>query len=391
MIMRSEEMSEQQRAPAFLGARTIKTGIAVVLALFLSQYVPYSLPLLAAVAAVLCMQPSITAGVQKGFIRIKGTILGGLLGLALLYIFGSNLLLIGAAVIVVICICKQLRWEEGISLASISIIAVMVRVSVEAFPYAAGRVISTIIGIIVATLINIVVAPPRHQITFREGIRQITTSFPHIYEKAIEAYACNRLDLAEQVLKELGKAQTGVESLRRELSHLKIGTQTPLGTLLEGIELDEYLLFDRGVHFLADIIAKMEDIVDVIQRRYERKLELEYQGKLWGSHSLTPEFSDLLAVLRDLVIMLGELHQNVFHLVVEHDLDVMPRIQQKVEKICGLKELVRERLKYWQVEHIEDLDTFSLMSAHRVIFDLEEITIALTDLAKAVVKANSQL
>lgn len=374
-----------------MGARTIKTGIAVVLSLFLSQYVPYSLPLLSAVAAVICMQPSITAGVQKGLIRIKGTILGGLLGLALLYIFGSNLLLIGAAVIVVIYICQRLRWEEGISLASISIIAVMVRVSVEAFPYAAGRAISTIIGILVATLINIVVAPPRHQITFREKMRQLTTSFPHIYEKAIEAYACNRLDLAGQVLKELGEARTGVESLRRELSHLKIGTQTPLGTLLEGIELDEYLLFDRGVHFLADVIDKIEDLVDVIQRRCERKLEFEKQGKLYGSNFSTPEFSDLLAVLRDLGVMLGELHRNVFHLVGEHDLDVMPGIHQKVEKICELKELARERLKYWQVEHIEDLDTFFLMSAYRVIFDLEEITIALTDLAKAAVKANSQL
>jgi len=203
-------MSEQQRqrTPIFLGARTIKTGIAVVLALFLSQYVPYSLPLLSAVAAVLCMQPSITAGVQKGLIRIKGTILGGLLGLALLYIFGSNLLLIGTAVIVVIYICRQLRWEEGISLASISIIAVMVRVPVEAFPYAAGRIISTIIGILVAILTNIVVAPPRHQITFREEMRQLTTGFQHIYQKAIEAYACNRLDLAEQVLKELGEARS---------------------------------------------------------------------------------------------------------------------------------------------------------------------------------------
>jgi len=31
------------------------------------------------------------------------------------------------------------------------------------------------------------------------------------------------------------------------------------------------------------------------------------------------------------------------------------------------------------------------MSAYRVIFDLEEIAIALADLAKAAVKANSQL
>jgi len=376
---------EKRKTNIFLGARAIKTGIAVTLSLFLSQYVPYSLPLLAGVAAIICIQPSITVGIQKGLIRIKATILGGLFGLMFHYIFGNNLFAIGAGVSVTLWICHHLKWEEGLSLASLIVMAVMMRISGEALPYAAGRVISTLIGIIIATLTNIVIVPPRHRITFREEMHSLTESFPNLYLKTVEAYTQNRPDLAKEVGAELKDIQTGITSLRQKLKHLQVGIQTPLGNLLEGIELEEYLLFDRGVHSLVDIVAKLEDLVIVTQRCYERSRELKKQEIISDSYYLSKEFTDLRSVLKDLAQTLGHLHVCIFNAIGEQRGVLITQICQYTDNVNKLKELSRQCLKYWGIEYIEKMDIYYFMSTYRIIFDLEEIATALTDLAQAIV------
>lgn len=121
-------MSVERRAPFLFGARTIKTGIAVTISLFFSQYVPYSLSLLAGVAAVICMQPNITTGIQKGFVRIKVLFLRGLTCLLLYYLFGNNLFVIGVSVIIILWICRHLKLEEGIPLTPLTLIEVMLQV-----------------------------------------------------------------------------------------------------------------------------------------------------------------------------------------------------------------------------------------------------------------------
>ncbi|HHX74876.1 MAG TPA: hypothetical protein GX699_08235, partial [Firmicutes bacterium] len=88
-------MKTLKRISFFPGARTLKTGVAVTLSVFLAKYIPYSLPILAGTAAVICIQPSITVGLQKGFDRAKTTIVAGFFGLGLYLLFGSNLLVLG--------------------------------------------------------------------------------------------------------------------------------------------------------------------------------------------------------------------------------------------------------------------------------------------------------
>ena len=68
-------MSEGTGGTALIGLRTLKTGIATALAMFLSELVPHSEPVLAGLAAIICLQPSISAGLQKGLTRIQACLL----------------------------------------------------------------------------------------------------------------------------------------------------------------------------------------------------------------------------------------------------------------------------------------------------------------------------
>jgi hypothetical protein len=384
----------KRKTNIFLGARTIKTGIAVTLSLFLSNYIPYSMPLLAGAAAIICMQPSITVGIQKGLIRIKATILGGLFGLLLHYIFGNNIFAIGAGVSIVIWICHCLKWEEGIALASLIAMAVMLRVSAEILPYTTGRVISTLIGIVVATLTNTVIAPPRYRNIFLDEMNLLTERFAGLYLKIIEAYIDNSLGLTQQVDKEINDIKKGITVLRQKLDHLLVGTKTPLGTFLEGSESKECLLFERAVHCLVNIIAKIEDLVIVTKSCYERsQQQKEKYINDSSSDSCHPlkEFTDLKEVLQDLAQKLGPLHTSVFNVIGEQEMVIKPRTYHFTNNIDKLKELLGQCLKYWRTEHIEQRDIYFLMATHRIILDLEEVITALTELAQATGRINIEL
>lgn len=388
-------MLSKRKTNIFLGARTIKTGIAVTLSLFLSNYIPYSMPLLAGAAAIICMQPSITVGIQKGLIRIKATILGGLFGLLLHYIFGNNIFAIGAGVSIVIWICHCLKWEEGIALASLIAMAVMLRVSAEILPYTTGRVISTLIGIVVATLTNTVIAPPRYRNIFLDEMNLLTERFAGLYLKIIEAYIDNSLDLTQQVDREIDDIKKGITVLRQKLDHLLVGTKTPLGTFLEGSESKECLLFERAVHCLVNIIAKIEDLVIVTKSCYERsQQQKEKYINDSSSDSCHPlkEFADLKEVLQDLAQKLGPLHTSIFNVIGEQEMVIKkPRTYHFTNNIDKLKELLGQCLKYWRTEHVKQKDIYFLMATHRIILDLEEIINALTELAQATGRINIEL
>lgn len=379
-------MTEGRGGTVLFGLRTLKTGIATALAVFLSGLVPHSLPMLAGVAAIICLQPSITAGVQKGLTRIQATILGGLLGLVFHYLFGHHVLILGIAVIIAIRICNWLSWEEGISLAAFTVIVIMSQAPGEALPYTLGRVTSTLIGIVVATAINILVAPPRHLPTFRQELKVLTASFPDLYRQAVEAYAANDPELSQRILQELEAAEAEVDILQQELKYLQ-GAQMGFGVFLERIAFQDYILFDRCVHFLRDVMEKIKDLAEITQKRYHRKQELLRQGRSQDSDYLSPEFRELLDSLRELAVMLGELHHCVFRLVGEGELGLMPHIRHRAGEFARFQDRVRQSLKNWEVESIHKLDIFLLMSAHRIIFDLEEIGEDLTGLAKAAVAA----
>ncbi len=378
-------MKEGGRGIVLFGLRTLKTGIATALAVFLSELAPHLDPMLAGLAAIICLQPSITASVQKGLTRMEATIVGGLLGLVFHYLFGYHFLLLGIAVIVAIRICIWLHLEEELSLAAFTVIVIMSQTPGEVLPHTVGRVVSTLIGIAVATAVNILVAPPRHLPAFRRELKALTASFPELYREAVEAYAANDPALSQRVLQELEGAEAEVDTLQQELKYLQ-GAQIGWGLFLEKVEFEDYLLFERCVHFLRDVMEKIRDLAEETQKRCQRQGELSREGRE-DTDLPSPQYQELLASLRELALLLGELHQCVFRLVGEGELELMPHIRHQARALEEFRERVHQSLKNWEVESIHKLDVFLLMSAHRIIFDLEEIGDDLTGLAKAAVAA----
>ncbi len=366
-----------------VGLRTLKTGLAVALATWVVHYVPYSLPLLAGVAAVICMQPTIAGGVAKGVTRTQATILGGALGLALYFVSGSNVLAMGLGVVFIIMVCNRLGWEDGIALASLSLIAVMLQPAGAAVPYALGRVTSTVAGIAAATGVNAVVAPPRHRPVLQGELRRLLGLFPPLYTRAVDAYAANDMKEVEGVEEELRTIREEMQVLETEVEYLQVCVETPYGSWLEGIALSEYLLARQGVSVLREILDKVEDITRVARARQRRRQELMSRGGgAVEEIAYTPEFLHLIQALEQMARELGEMHREVFRwLGGGGGQELVREIGKRGRQLRRHQEEVRERLKSWEAEYIDRMDFQFLMSANRIVFDLEEIAGALEGLA----------
>ncbi|WJH37177.1 aromatic acid exporter family protein [Paenibacillus sp. CC-CFT747] len=154
------------------GARVLKTGIAVTLALYISDLLAFKPPVIAAVAAIFAMQPSIYRSWRYFLEQLQTNTLGAALAMGAGTIFSNKPIAVGLVCILVIMICLKMGMEETVGLTLVTVIAVM-----EAsgqWEFALNRFLLSLIGIASACLINIVFFPPRPKEQF---IVQIHTVF----------------------------------------------------------------------------------------------------------------------------------------------------------------------------------------------------------------------
>ena len=157
-----------------VGLRTIKTALAVMvcMAIFLPFHLfgaqitePWSLfgPLNACVAAIICMQSSIEDSWQQGFIRLRGTAVGGVVGLGVisLYILLPDplvlILLLGAAMVAIIWFCNLIKKPRACGIGCIVCCIVVLTQAgsgMERYLSALARMVETAVGILVSIGIN---------------------------------------------------------------------------------------------------------------------------------------------------------------------------------------------------------------------------------------------
>lgn len=147
-----------------IGARTVKTGLAIILAL----YIPYILGIeeamsLSAIAAITSLKPSVRSSFDSYFQRLMGNAIGGILAIFMSYFFGQTFIIIGIAAIALIAILHQLKLDGAISQASITLVVIMLATTDTIVISALTRVLGTFIGVTVSFLVNQFVSPPQYE------------------------------------------------------------------------------------------------------------------------------------------------------------------------------------------------------------------------------------
>lgn len=156
-----------------LGARVLKTGVAIVFALFLAELVNAPSPLFAGIAAVFAIQPSIYRSYLTIIEQIQGNLIGATIAIIFGIVFGHHIVSVGIAAIIVLGLMMKLKLEKSISLALVTVIVILGVPGDEFIKFGLIRFATVMLGVFAAFLVNLVFLPPKYEVKLFKDINSL--------------------------------------------------------------------------------------------------------------------------------------------------------------------------------------------------------------------------
>lgn len=156
--MRIPAIRAARRAPLL---QVLKSGAATIAAWLIAGWlVPGPLPVFAAIAALLVVQPSVNQSLSKALERSAGVIIGVIIAVLLSLLLGAQSWVVLAAVVVAMLVAWALRASPGTA-NQVAISALLVLALGSSSPdYAVSRILETLIGAAIGFIVNVLIVPP---------------------------------------------------------------------------------------------------------------------------------------------------------------------------------------------------------------------------------------
>lgn len=138
-----------------------KSAAATIGAWLIAGWVfPAQLPVFAAIAALLVVQPSVNQSLSKALERSIGVIAGVLIAVGLGLLLGSSSWVVLLAIVVAMLVAWLARTSPGTG-NQIAISAMLVLALGSSSPeYAFARIVETLIGVVIGIVVNALIVPP---------------------------------------------------------------------------------------------------------------------------------------------------------------------------------------------------------------------------------------
>ena len=148
-----------------LGARILKTGIAIVLAMSIASLLPKSagLSIVAGIAAVVAMQPSVYRSFKTIVDQFRGNLIGAALAVAMVTVFGNNVIIMGATVILLIALLFKMKIQHVATLATVTALIIMGQHTGSFYTSAFYRFVLVMIGVASSFVVNLTFLPPKFE------------------------------------------------------------------------------------------------------------------------------------------------------------------------------------------------------------------------------------
>lgn len=152
----------------FMGIRIFKTALAVSLSMFVALQFDLRTPIMAGLATVVTMSTSVFDSFKSSINRMISTFLGFLIAAIFRQLGFSGFLPFFIGIIIIINICKSLKFPKATSLAIMVFIIVMLHTPkpplyMSVWQYGLNRLFDTFIGLVVGVLVNSLILPPNQQ------------------------------------------------------------------------------------------------------------------------------------------------------------------------------------------------------------------------------------
>jgi uncharacterized membrane protein YgaE (UPF0421/DUF939 family) len=268
-----------------LGARILKTGIAIVLALFLARLLHMPSTVFAGIAAIFAIKPTIYRSYLSIIEQLQGNLVGAVIAVVFVELFNNNVIVVGLGAIITIIIMLKLKLENNISLALVTMIAMMEAPGENFLQFAWIRFSTLLLGILSAFIVNLIFLPPKYETKLYNSISNVT----------------------EDVLKWIR---------------------------LTSRHASEYHLLKNDIGLIKERLLKVNQFFSMYneERRYFKKTTIEKQRK-------TVVYRQMVTVLEssfDILIILHRYEQDLrnlpesMHLQLQEHLDVLMNNHQKL-------------------------------------------------------------
>ncbi|WP_394122010.1 aromatic acid exporter family protein [Planococcus donghaensis] len=352
-----------------LGARILKTGVAISMALFLANLLELPSPVFAGVAAIFAIQPSI----YRSYLTLLDQIYGNLIGAAIAIIFvltlGSNYLTIGAAAILAIVVMLKLKLENTVPLTLVTIIIIMDSHSADFLTFASLRISTVMLGILSAFAVNMIFLPPKYETRLftsihevsEEVIRWIRVSIRHASDHASVKEDIDKL--TEKLIKvdqwysfykeerSYTKKQQYVKARKLVLYRQMIATSKKSLEVLKRLNRFENELMELPEHFHMMVQERLESLAS-----YHEQLYMKYVGKMRPEHSEGSGADAIMKRNEVMTIFVKEINlaheENEDEFSVYHLMHVLSAILDYEEQLEHLDLLIIAYLNY----HSEEVD-----------------------------------
>lgn len=155
-----------------IGARVIKTGIAVLLTAWICFL--FELPaVFAVITAIVSMEPTASASIRKGLIRLPASAIGAAISVLFVSFFGGSPFTYAFAAALTIMICHRLKLNDGALVAAITAVAMIPGIHDHFVLTFLTRLGTTTLGLTVATVVNIVILPPKFTPTIEQKLNSL--------------------------------------------------------------------------------------------------------------------------------------------------------------------------------------------------------------------------
>lgn len=169
------------------GMRNIKTGIGVMICVLIGYFHIIDSTFFAATACIVCMQTTVKGSLTVGINRLKGTLIGGLMGFLFVLIRPGEPILSCLGIITTIYICNILKINKSITIACIVFCAIHLNIGDSSpIAYSMSRTLDTSIGVIIGVAVNYFIYRPNYLESIYKEIRIIEKTSIKLLKSEIE-------------------------------------------------------------------------------------------------------------------------------------------------------------------------------------------------------------
>lgn len=188
----------------FIGSRVGKTGIAVLLTALLCEWIGWP-PVFAVITAIVTVEPTVSASIQKGLVRFPASVIGSFFAVLFMALFGNSALTYALAAVFTIAACSRLKLHHGLLVATLTSVAMVDVTHSNLLIAFFTRLGTTTIGLSVSTIVNMFILPPDYRDNISKNVMDIKVKTGFQIKRIFEVILKGKHENASTVLEDLKK------------------------------------------------------------------------------------------------------------------------------------------------------------------------------------------